>query len=166
MAKIDFEINDPTLSFNVADLFANMDTEAKGELVRLFAWYSPIWEEIKDGVNSEYAAEHFNDTIYRLRLSFLQSEDAADAIRQTVRSLVDALKYARQEKAHYEELDRKWREWYRKTPHFEYNYPVEFDHFEREYLTHDEFVSILEKLGLTQDVLNNPAKGDNNEHPD
>jgi hypothetical protein len=132
------------IQVNLIDLLENMDDEAKQQAIEHFAWQSPIWHELVQGVCQEYAAESFNGNIFKLRQAFFQSEDAPEALRQTIGSLLSTIRHLQQRERAYTQALGKWRLWYeRNMP--AHRCPVPFPRWDLEWPTPHEVTMFMER---------------------
>jgi hypothetical protein len=135
------------IQISLIDLLDQMEDEAKQQVIEHFAWASPIWNELVQGVTGEYAAEGFNGNIYRMREAFFQSEDAPEALRQTIGSLLNAIRHLQQRERAYTKALGKWRQWYR--DHEQYGRsPVPFPRWDLEWSTPHEITAFMERNHL------------------
>ena len=147
------EVENGTLKINITDLIDQIDEDSRQEIIEAFAWQSAIWYEIQDAVCSEYAAENYNDQIYRLRLAFLQSEDAPELIRYTIKSLLATIKHLRQRDCAIAKADGEWRTWFC-AHHPNTRIPVAFPRNDLGWVDSEELGEFLKRNGLMPEVSN------------
>ena len=138
------------LSINVIDLFEQMDEEQKQTLVEHFAWHSPIWAELVQAVQDEYAAENFNSNLYKMRLEFFQSDSVPEQLRYTIKSLLNTILHLRQRERAYTNALGQWRKWY--LERYQNGEPVPFPRCDLEFTGSDALKAFMERNGLI-DIL-------------
>ena len=138
------------LSINVIDLFDQMDEEQKQTLVEHFAWHSPIWAELVQAVQDEYAAENFNSNLYKMRLAFFQSDSVPEQLRYTIKNMLNTILHLRQRERAYTNALGQWRKWY--LERVGHNEPVPYPRYDLEWTVGDELEAFMERNGLI-DIL-------------
>lgn len=140
------------IQINLIDLLENMEPEEKQKVIEHFAWQAPILEEIKRAVCEEYAAENYNDVFHKLRLAFMQHEDAPELMRYAVKSLLNTIKHLKQREREMHNAVGKWRLWFSNNRRPEEQIPVPYPRVDLEWVGHAELVEFLKSSGLG-DVL-------------
>ena len=154
-AKVDEKGN---LSINAYDLFASLEEDIQKEIIDGLVWESPMWKEIERLVKEEYAGENYNDTIYRLRLLFLQDKDVDENIRNVIHELLTINKRLNKQLNDWRDAYYKWCRWHN-DKYNGMNYepvPVGSPKYEYVTATKTELETVLKALGITREVLEHP----------
>jgi hypothetical protein len=157
--KMKTTVVDGKLQVDLCALFEEMDTDEKNAVIAHLAWDSPIFEELKRGVREEYAGENYNDTIYRLRLAFLQDEDVHDKISETVKQLLRTIKHLRNERDGYSDRFWKYHHWYR--DHFDATPPFDSPDYQPVDVSNEELEEVFKAMGVTAEMTEKPLKENN-----
>jgi hypothetical protein len=116
-----------------------------------------MFEEIKRGICEDVASEHFNSDIWKLRLAFLQSEDVAYNIRQTICELLRIIKQERADKSLYSDGWWKWYHWHRDRFSSEPP-PFNFPHPDYQEMPKPKLEKFLNDAGISNEMLNEPME--------
>lgn len=100
------------VSFNLIDLFAQLDDEKEQEIVEALAWVSPMWDELKRVVLQEYANTNYNDSIWKIRLAFLTGEGADERVRDVVGKLIGLWKLEKQRASQWQDTYYAFYRWW------------------------------------------------------
>jgi hypothetical protein len=144
-------IDKDKIQLDLYELIDEIDPETKEEIISAFAWQSPIWNEIKRQFCESYAAENMNHKIHELRLLFFQDGNAPEALRQTIKSLLDVIKHLRAKEQAASSTNGKWRKWYGDNMPA-HRQPVPFPRYELEWTPNWKVREFLEHNGL-DDIL-------------
>ena len=135
------------IQISIIDLLDQMDDESKQQVIEHFAWTSPIWHELVQGVSNEYAAESFNGDIFKMRMAFFQGGNVPEALRETISSLLNTIKHLQQRERAYTKTLGEWRKWYiANMP--AHRQPVPFPRWDLEWALPHEVSMFLERNGL------------------
>ena len=136
------------ITLNLIDILENMDADAKQQVIEHFAWHSPIWAELVQGVRSEYAATNFNSKIYEMRLAFFQGDNVPETLRETIKSLLNAIKQLNERERAYTEALNQWRLWWSNNKSAYSSPPVPFPDWKTDWVGGDEVRAFLKRNGL------------------
>jgi len=135
------------ITVNLIGILERMSDTSKQQVIEHFAWHSPIWNELVRGVRNEYAAENFNAGIYEMRLAFFQGDNVPEALRETVKSLLNAIKHLNERERAYTAALAKWRLWWdRNMP--AHRQPVPFPDWETDWAGDGDVLAFLKRNGL------------------
>lgn len=137
------------LQFDLYELVEEMDDETREEMIAHFSWTSQIWNELKHQICENYAARNMNDRIFELRCALFQSEHAPEALRQTVKSLLDTVKHLQAKERAYSNTLGKWRKWYQER--FPAREPVPFPQYDLEWTLDQDVRDFMERNGLARE---------------
>ena len=135
------------ITISLIDVLEHMSADGKQQVIEHFAWQSPIWNELVQGVRNTYAAENFNSAIYKMRLAFFQGDNVPEALRETIMSLLNAIKHLNERERAYTAALSEWRLWWsRNMP--AHRQPVPFPDWRVDWVGSDDVRAFLERNGL------------------
>lgn len=144
-------VNKGKIQFDLDELIDELDPETKKKIISIFAWESPVWEEMKRQLSEEYASRSTNSKVYEMRLALFQSENAPEALRQTIGALLDTIKHLQAKERAESIANGKWRMWYHENMPA-HRQPVPFPKYEIEWALDRDVREFLECNGLA-DIL-------------
>ena len=136
------------ITVNLIGVLERMSDTSKQQVIEHFAWHSPIWNELVQGVCNEYAAESFNSGIYEMRLAFFQGDNVPEALRETIRSLLNAIKQLNERERAYTAALAKWRLWWSNNKSAYSSPPVPFPDWKTDWAGADDVRVFMERNGL------------------
>ena len=135
------------ITISLIDVLEHMDADAKQQVIEHFAWQSPIWHELVQGVRSEYASTSLNSKIYEMRLAFFQGDNVPEALRQTIRSLLNAVECLHERERAYTTALGQWHDWWSRNMSMSPR-PVPFPDWKTDWAGSDDVRAFLERNGL------------------
>ena len=134
------------ITISLIDVLEHMSADGKQQVIEHFAWQSPIWNELVQGVRNTYAAENFNSAIYKMRLAFFQGDNVPEALRETIKSLLNAIKHLNERECAYTTALSEWRLlWSQNMPATR---PLPFPDWRVDWVGNDDVRAFLERNGL------------------
>lgn len=145
--RLDINYYDGRLSLNLWELIERLDEDEKNDLAKDFAWSSPAWEEMCRAVRKDTSGECYNPDLYRMRLNFLQSEDAPRQTRKVIEELMRLIVWAkkREEVAWnaFQEVRQWWREKYETD-----NFPFKAERAEMPSINAEHVIEFMKNYGI------------------
>lgn len=93
--KMQIKITDAgIMELDVVEFLEHLEPEQVEELIKRYAWSSPIWDELKRGMLHDYAGQSWNSSIWNLRMLWLRGPDADKRILAVLSSLLEQIQRA------------------------------------------------------------------------
>lgn len=139
------------ITLSLIGILESMDDDAKQQVIDHFAWHSPIWNELVQGVRDKYASINSNSGIYKMRLAFFQGANVPEALRETIASLLNAIKHLNEKERAYTKALSQWRLWWSNNKQAYSSSPVPFPNWKTDlgiWAGDDNVRVFLERNGL------------------